>query len=251
MKNKIPSRRLAKGLLTALALLLLPGVTQAAVTTTFGESVPATNIITSYEPVPQDALTWLRVDGTNRIVSQSFITPGDSDYSVTGITHKLNATLDASFLAPSPFTIDFYSVVNPALSISSPGNATFVETQSGSMQPTTGVALGGTYFTFNLDTPLTIEAGVSYAYVLAFTETEDYNILRMSISNGAPNTAGSRAFFLTNGGGWDPSGETYVYYIQGTAVPEPGIVGLLATALLGGLIFRHRARRTNTVAVLS
>ncbi len=243
MKTKQNKCHAVQGFLTAMALVAASGLAHSQVITTFGETVPTTDIITSYEPVPQDALTWLRTADTNRIVSQSFITPGDSDYSVTKITHKLNQTIGENFAAPSAFTIDFYNVVNPALSIAESGNATFMSTQSGTMQTTTSIALGGTYFTFTLDAPLTIDAGESYAYVLAFAEPQDYNLLRMSISAGAPDTAGSRAFLLTNGGSWVPSGETYVYYIQGDAIPEPGTIGLLGAAGLGIFLGRRKSRR--------
>lgn len=219
-------------------------ISPAQVTTTFGETVPTANIITSYEPITQDAFTWLRIPDTNRVVSQSFIIPEESDYSLSSISMKLNQTLSASFPAPSGFTIDFYELSSPG---QNPTTGTFLATQTGTMQPTTAQATANSYFTFSLDAPLTLSAGTSYAYVLAFTSVEEYNLLRLAISSSAPDPAGTRAWSITDGGSWTNSGETYVYYLQGTSVPEPGMLALLAIGVAGTF---WRIRRSRNPAKL-
>jgi hypothetical protein len=214
----------------------------AAVVTTFGESVPVSNIITSFQPAGSvDGLAWFNDGGGNngiRHIAQTFITPAGPNQNMDKITMQLNATLPSSFPNAAPISIDFYELTGPG---QNPASGTYLSTQTGTIQPTSGTATAGSYFTFALDTPVTLTAGTSYGYVLAFTGASDpTNLLRPRTSSGGPDANGTRAFINTNGGGWLNSGETYTYYIQGTAVPEPAMGGVVLAGL--GLLAR-RARR--------
>lgn len=212
----------------------------AAVAVSFGETVPTTDIITFYEPGAQDQNAWFN-DGPsengNRLVTQSFITPGDSDYSLEKISMKMNVTLANSFPEGRPFSIDFYQLATPG---QNPADGTYLSSRGGYMQPTSGTATAGSYFTFTMDIPLALTAGTSYGYVLAFDSAATYQLMRLAVSSGAADPAGTRAWQNTNGAGWLNTGETYVNYIQGPAVPEPAMGGLL---LAGGALMGRRFRR--------
>ena len=110
------------------------------------------------------------------------------------------------------------------------------------MAPTTSNATAGSYFTFTLDTSLALTAGVSYAYVLAFDTADAAQLLRLAVSDGAADSNGTRAWQNTNGVGWVNTSETYVYYIQGTAVPEPGTAGLMGMAVVGLFVLKRKIR---------
>lgn len=226
----------------ALGVIGLSAVSaQAAVVATFGEATaPTVNVITSYVPGGTlDSNGWFNNGPTEsgwRLVSESFTVPAGPDYTLDKITMRLNQTLDSNFTAPAGFSIDIYEIADP---VNNPVGGTIVAGQTGTMQPTTSTATAGTYFTFDLDDTVTLEAGVSYAYVLGFDNpAETYKLLRLAI--GAADSAGSRAWQNTNGGGWINTGATYVYYIQGTPVPEPATGGLL---LLGLSALALRVRR--------
>jgi hypothetical protein len=224
------------------AVALTAADTRAAVAVTFGESAPTSNIITSYEPGSQDQNAWFNdgpTENGNRLITQSFITPADSDYSLEAITMKLNLTLANSFPEERPFSIDFYRLSSPGQNPASDG--TYLSSRGGYMQPTSDTATAGSYFTFDLDTPLELTAGTSYAFVLAFDSPASYQLLRLAISSGAQDPAGTTAWQNSNGGGWVDTHETYVNYIQGTAVPEPAMGGLIVAG--AGLLMRRRARR--------
>lgn len=216
----------------------------AAATVTFGETVPTTNILTSYESAAQTNNAWFNDGVANngqRFVSQSFITPGtigDLDYNVNKITMKMGQTLATDFPGPRPFSIDFYRIGGPGQQ----PIQVYLSSVGGTMQPTTGTATAGTYFTFALDSPLVVEAGKNYAYVMNFDAPDASQLIRMAISNGQPDPAGTRGWQDTNGGGWVSTGETYVNYIQGSQVPEPATIGLLAA---GGamMLLKRRTHR--------
>lgn len=212
----------------------------AAVVTTFGESVPVSNIITSFEPNNQDQNAWFN-DGLpnnngNRLVTESFTVPAGPNYTLDKISMKLNLTLAANFTSPSGISIDLYEIASP---LNNPVSGTLVGSQVGTMQPSTATATAGTYFTFDMDNTLTLEGGKSYGYVLGMDNpSEDYKMIRLAVGDADPS--GSRAWQNTNGGGWVNTGATYAYYIQGTPVPEPALGGLVLAGL--GLLAR-RARR--------
>ena len=150
---------------------------------------------------------------------------------------KLHFTLAENFTAPSAFTIDFYQLSSPG---QNPESGLFLSTQTGSMQPNQSTATAGSYFSFELDTPVTLQAGVSYGYVLAFSSAETYNLLHPAISDGLTDPSGNRTWFRQNAGAWlGADGQTYVYYIQGSAIPEPGTVALIGLAA-GGLLLMRR-----------
>jgi len=233
MKSKTPKLKVA------LTLAILAGFTvssKAAVTVTFGETVPTSNIITSYEAAAQGALGWLSLGEPEnpeviRFVAETFTTPIDSDYVMNAVTMKLHFTIGQSFPAPSGFAIDFYRLTSPG---QSPETGTFMSTQYGSMQPTTSIATAGSYLTLSLDTSVALEAGVSYGYVLSFSGPTPYNLLHLAISDnlpGALDPSGNRAWLRQDGGAWSlAENQTYVYYIEGSAVPEPGTVALFGLA---------------------
>jgi hypothetical protein len=238
MKSNKPQ---TNAILALIGLAAFTADSFAVVTVDFGAMTPpGSNVITSYDPTAEDGLSWLRVDGTSRIVGQSFITPTGTDFLMSAITMKFNSGIGESFPAPSGFTIDFYQLSSPS---DNPASGVFLSTQVGTMQPTTANATTGSYFTFELDTAVALEAGVSYGYVLAFTEVEEYNFFRLAVSASEPDPNGTRAWINTNGGGWGSSGETYVYYIEGTAVPEPGTATLLGLGVGAVLFFRRRTGR--------
>lgn len=244
MKPKLSAKPLA-ALSRAAAILAVVAASTAAsratVVVNFGESAPSANIITSYVPASQDAYAWVGIDGVDRVLAESFVTPINSDYSMTSITMKLNQTIPQSFSSPSAFSIDFYQLSNPG---QNPGSATFLSTQSGSIQTTTSIAVAGSFFTFNLDAPIALTAGTSYLYVLSFDSVADYNILPLAISSSQPAPNDSIAWVNQNNSGWSNTGETYVYYIQGTAVPEPGTISLVGAAAVAAFLI-YRKRRLN------
>lgn len=228
-----------KAVLTLAALAALTVVGRAAVVVDFGETVPTSDIITSYDPGTQGALGWLRTSETNRIVAQTFITPGNSDYLLSSISMKLHFTVGESFPTPSGFAIDFYQLTSAG---QNPESGTYLSTQVGTMQPTTSTATAGSYLSFVLETPVTLQAGVSYGYVLSFTEVQEYNLLHLAISDAAADPNGTRAWLRQNGGAWGlADGQTYVYYIEGSAIPEPGTMALLAAGVGGVLIMRRKS----------
>lgn len=229
--------RAATGLVACMTLLATTFLSPAAVVVTFGETVPVSNIIDFYEPTSTDQLAWLRDDDTNRVVGQSFGTPLGGPFLISGITMKLQVTIAQDFASPSGFSIDVYELSAPG---ENPASGILVAGYTGTMQTTTSVAVAGSYFTFNLPAPLQVESDSYYGFVLGFEAPEDYNILRMTVSDGDADPGGLRAWLNTNGGGWNSSGETYAFYIQGTVIPEPGALGLLA---VGGLLFGLRRRR--------
>jgi hypothetical protein len=242
--HKAGKNHVVRGFLTAMALVVTSPWTQAAVITTFGETVPITNIITSYEPGAQDQNAWFNDGPTEngiRLVSQSFITPGSSDYSMERISMKFNLTLAMSFPSALPFSIDFYQLATPGLS---PTTGTYLSSRGGSMMPTTAQATAGSYFTFTMDTPLALTAGTSYGYVLAFDTANVSQLFRLAISASDADPAGTKAWQITNGGAWVNTGETYVNYIQGTAIPEPTTLGLLVIGASGALLLRRRVEKS-------
>ena len=235
MKSKTP-----KVVLPLVMLVAFTAVSRAVVVN-FGETVPTGNIVTSYDPVSQGTLGWLRTPDTNRIVAETFTTPGGTSYLMDAITMKLYFTLQQNYAAPMDFTIDFYQLSAPG---QNPETGSYLSTQSGSMQPNQSTATAGSYFSFELDTPVTLQAGVSYGYVLAFTTAAEYNVLHPAISDGAPQPNGNIAWLRTNGGSWGTAdGQTYAYYIQGTAIPEPGTVALIGLAAGGFLLMRRRSAK--------
>lgn len=229
-------------ILMVIGLILTTGWSYSAVIVTFGETVPVTNIITSYEPGLQTANAWFN-DGVsnngNRVITESFITPGGSNYSASAISMKFNMTLATNFPGSLPFSIDFYQLTTPG---QSPVTGTYLSSRGGYMAPTTSNATAGSYFTFTLDTSLALTAGVSYAYVLAFDTADAAQLLRLAVSDGAADSNGTRAWQNTNGVGWVNTSETYVYYIQGTAVPEPGTAGLMGMAVVGLFVLKRKIR---------
>ncbi len=229
-----------KAVLTLAALAALTVVGRTAVVVDFGETVPTSDIITSYDPGTQSTLGWLRTSDTNRIVAQTFITPGTPDYLVSSISMKLHFTVGQSFPAPSGFAIDFYQLTSPG---QNPESGTYLSTQLGTMQPTTSTATAGSYLSFGLDTPVALQAGVSYGYVLSFMEVQEYNLLHLAISDAAADPDGTRAWFRQNGGPWGlADGQTYVYYIEGSAIPEPGTIALLGVGAGLVLIMRRKSQ---------
>lgn len=242
--KKMKSKTVQIKVVLSLAMLVAFTGASRAVVVNFGETVPTSNIITFYESGSQDAFGWLRTEDTNRIVAQTFTTPGGSNYLMNSITMKIGMTLVENFAAPSPFTIDFYRLSSAG---QNPETGVYLSSQSGTMQPNQSVATAGSYFSFELNTPITLEADVSYGYVLSFNSVESYNILHPAISNGQPDPSGNLTWFRQNAGAWNQAdGQAYVYYIQGTAVPEPGTVALLCFA--AGFVFfaRRRAIKNQT-----
>lgn len=229
-------------ILGALGVIALSSASaQAAIVATFGEATaPSSNIITSYVvPGTPDSNGWFNSGPTEdgwRLVSESFTVPAGTDYTLDKITMRLNASVGISFPTPAGFSIDIYQLADPT---NNPVGGTIIAGQTGTMQPTTSNATAGSYFTFDLDNTVTLQAGVSYAYVLGFDNpAEPHKLLRMAI--GAADGAGSRAWQNSNGGGWINAGATYTYYIQGSPVPEPATGGLILAGL--GLLAR-RVRR--------
>lgn len=241
------SRRSPLGILIGLILIVTGGLSYSATIVTFGEvSAPVSNIITSYVPNAgtEGGNAWfndgLPANNGIRFVSQSFITPGSSDFGLTAITMQLNATLATSFPSSTGVSIDFYSLSGPGVN----PIGTYTGTSWGAnIQPTTSNATAGSYFTFTSDTALNLTAGGSYAYVLAFDSEDPSHLLRLTISQGDPDPAGTRAWQNTNGGGWANTSETYEYYMQGAAIPEPSVLGLLGVTAMGGFLLRRKVRQ--------
>lgn len=233
-----PKTSLLAALLAAGTGAIITANASAAVVVTFGETVPTTNIITSYEPASQDQNAWFNDGPTEngwRLVTQSFTTPAGSDYSMEKISMKLKSTLANSFSTARPFSIDFYQLSSPG---QNPVGGSYLSSRGGYMQPTSATATADSYFTFAMDTPLPLTAGTSYGYVLAFDAPSVEQLMRLAVSSGAADPAGTRAWQNTNGTGWLNTGETYINYIQGTAVPEPTLAGLA----LAGLVLMGRRR---------
>lgn len=241
-----------KKMLGAVGVIALSAISaQAAVIATFGETTaPSSNIITSYVPPGAvDSVGWVNDGPTpnysgHRKVSESFVVPSGPNYTLDKITMKLLQPIGADFTSPSTFTIDFYQVANVG---DNPVSGTFVQTQSGTMQPTVAQTTAGSFFTFDLDNTITLQAGQAYAYVLDFPTTATYQFIKPVIGQSGGAADGSTVWrdidFLNPSDGtvpWHAIGDTYQYYIQGTAVPEPAMGGLL---LLGLSALARRVRR--------
>ena len=229
MITQIPSHVLntsRRGLLALAAFATFSA--HAAVTVDFGESMPTTDIITSYDAFSDNGQQWRWLSGAKREVSQSFIVPSGTDFAMDSITMRFDATYSVfeNYPDPSGFVIAFYELTGPS---QNPVDGVSLGTQSGFMQPTLAEATPGSYFSFQLGTPLLLESGKSYAYTLSFAEETSYNRFQLAEATVAdPN--GTQVWWNQDDGGWVPTGTTYLYTIQGTAVPEPGTVVLLALA---------------------
>lgn len=189
--------------------------------------MPTTNIFASYAGTEDGNLGWLRTPDLNRIIAETVAIPAGQNYSLEKITMKLD-TAAADFSAPSGFTIDFYQISSAG---QQPETGTFITTQLGTMQPNSSSAPAGSYFTFVLDTPITMQASSYYGFVLAYDSVQTYNILRPTVDVADP--AGTRAWLRNDGGAWINSGATYTYYLEGTAIPEPSTLALGALAFTG------------------
>jgi len=233
MKSKITNLKVA---LTFVAATMLTLTSHAAVIVNFGETVPTSDIITSYDPVGvEGGIGWANTyDPPNptviRNIGQSFITSA-SVFSMSAITMKLaNSPI---FPDPVDFTISFFKLTGPG---QLPTDGTFLSSQSGTVQ-TTGAAIGS-YFTFTLDSAVTLEASSTYAYVLALTTTTPTGVIVLAISEGFPDPNGTRVS-RTNLN--EVLTETSVYYIQGSAIPEPGSIALLGLGAGFALLMRRKS----------
>lgn len=215
----------------------------AAVVVQFNQPKPVANVIAFYDPTggSPGGNGWLYTSATNRPVAETFAVPGAAvdRFELERITMKLNAA-PADFSQLSSFKITIYEIAGVA---SNPISSTILSTQFGTMQPTAATAPAG-YFSFNLDTHVTLEGGKVYSYVLEFQNSSTSQTLSLQYNGLGGN---GKAWQNTNGGGWivtgGGAGLTYVYYLEGTVVPEAGTVSLLGLGALAPLLHRLKKRR--------
>jgi len=208
----------------------------AVVTASYPETAPTSDIVSSYVvPSTGDYGVYNFSASSYREVSSSFITPSSSDYLVNAFTLQIGSVLTTSFTAPANFSIEVWSLAAPGNGPLS-GGSSLVNTYTGVMQPTSSQTQVGDYLTFSFDTPFLATAGKAYSFIMSLDSSAAGNILRWSI--GAADPAGTRALSSTNGAAWANTGLTYIYYVEGTAVPEPMSMALLGLAAVAILIMR-------------
>ena len=211
-------------------------VSAAVVTVNYPETAPTSGIVSSYVvPSTGSFGVYNYGAGNYRDVSTSFITPSNSDYLVNAFTLQIASVTTTDFTAPANFSIEVWSLAAPGNGPLSAGSS-LVTTYTGVMQPTASQTQVGDYFTFSFDTPFVATAGKSYSFIMGIDSSAAGNILRWSI--GAADPAGTRALSSTNGAAWANTGQTYIYYVEGTAVPEPMSMALLGLAAVAILVMR-------------
>jgi len=240
---KASNKHLLRRLLIAPTVLLAGAAfsAEAAIVVDFDQSKPTSDIIVSYDPAggTPSAYAWLYQPNYKRLLGESFAIPGEAgeSYQLERITMKLKADA-VTFTQKSAFTITIYEIAKVT---SPPLSDVVVSTQHGTMQPTKTTAPAG-YFTFNLDTPVLLEAGKVYSYVLEFDEEGSAQSLNLEY-NGVSSSG--KAWQSQNDGAWSSLGFTYVYYLEGTKmIPEAGTAPLVGSfLLLAGLIKGWRTAR--------
>lgn len=212
-------------------------VSAAVVTANYPETVPTGNIVSSYAgPANGEYGVYNGLSGTSnyRDISTSFAVPTGSDYFITSLTMQIYSATTTNFTAPVNFSIDVWSIPTVNSWPTSVG-ASLQASFTGTMQPNSSQTQAGDYITFNFATPVLVSAGQSYSFVMGLDDASSGNILRWGVG---PQVSTSRAAGSSNGGPWANASATYIYYAQGTAVPEPVSMALLALAAVAILVVR-------------
>lgn len=216
----------------------------SVVTVSYPETAPISDIVSSYTgPANNEYGVYNGLSGTSnyRDISTSFAAPAGSDYFITSLTMQIYSATTTNFTTPVNFSIDVWSIPTVNSWPTSVG-ASLQASFTGTMQPNSSQTQAGDYITFNFATPVLVTAGQSYSFVMGLDDASSGNILRWGVG---PQVSTSRAAGSSNGGAWINASATYIYYVQGTAVPEPtsiALLGLAALAILAGRKSRAKMR---------
>lgn len=219
----------------------------AVVTASYPETAPTSNIVSSYAgPANGEYGVYNGLGGTSnyRDISTSFAAPASSDYLITSLTMQIYSPTGTNFTSPVNFSIDVWSLPTVNSWPTSVG-ASLQASFTGTMQPSSSQTQAGDYITFNFATPVLVSAGQSYSFVMGLDDASSGNILRWGVG---PLVSTSRAAASSNGGAWANASATYIYYVQGTAVPEPSAMVLLGLAGVVVLLVRKRTMSARRAA---
>lgn len=235
-------RRL-RGVLTLLAILSAAQlVSAAAVTVSRSTTAPSDDLLLSFtggdNSPAAGGLSWRSsaASGGQRDVGQTFSLP--ETVNLEAIT--LKTTAQASGFTNTAFTLTLYKFEAVT------ANPTALETYVFSGALSSNYASG--YLTFSLDSPVVIEAGQAYGFVLSFdnqsvASSVAFQIYSKPSSGGVQPWPGQRLLQNTGSSLTTSQWDTLEFYLTGTAIPEPSSVALLLGAFAAFVVTGRRPRR--------
>lgn len=231
-------------LVIPLFALLGERTAHAGIVVTTSSSAPSDHVLTNYS-VGYDNFAWpvkWTGDATSdrRECAQSFLVSAANDWSIDKITVKVREF--GTSVVNQPYTLEMWTVSNAA---DTSGNA-LVSTQSATF-PASGLTAG--YWTFDI-ADVTLTKGNYYVFVIGFNSGPDseryFNLV--NAYSGTDLFPDGRMFFRT---GTPPSwifdaynsNLDFDFSVQGSPVPEPSAVALLATGVASLLFMAWRRRK--------
>ena len=241
---------IVQALAATATVALLAGSVSAGVITTSGSAAPGGNIVDSYDqPVAAGAGTTLRYrsTGTDTDAGQTFIVPAGPDVVLSSITFRLGS---AGATGSGNLILDLFSYTGSKTSAGFTG--LFRDTAAFS---SAGLSAGD-YVTFNLTTlPLasrTLAAG-EYGFLFGALNEDQLNVelakVRITDSPALDATTESirrETEFGSSRPGFTVkpnsvrNNEDYIFYVQGSPIPEPLAAGGVLS--FGLMLLRRKGR---------